>query len=168
MLGRISFLLMCLMLAGLMAVYAPSAIWLAQGTQTVIVDGSSMQQVLPMGSIAAVEPVTQPQIGDWIVYPHNGHRVTHEVIEIAPNPATAERDGLWLQTKGTNNDAPDPYVVNRDDVQGRVVAHYPALGVIQKTLQAPVVQAFLGLLVLTLWLISRPPRPRTVLRKEPA
>jgi signal peptidase I len=147
-----------LMLIGLLSVAAAVVVIPAvTETRPIYVTANSMQNVLPLGSLAYIEPVAQPAIGDWVTYPRNGTHVTHEVVELAPNPANAERDGQWLQTKGTSNDEPDPYLVHRDDVLGRVVYSTPWAGTALKTISSPIVQVFLGLLALTFWLASRGP-----------
>lgn len=51
-----------------------------------------------------------------------GEIITHEVIEVI-----SDNGALEFQTKGTNNDTPDPFTVSPDDIIGVYVFHVPGL-----------------------------------------
>lgn len=150
------------LLSGLVALLiAVVAIPAATGTQVVSITRNSMQEVIPFGSLIYVHPEKTYNPGDIVTFQWNGNLVTHEVIEWTPNPANAALDGSYLRTKGTSNAEPDPYVIAKDQIVGKVVAHVPVMGVVMKTLDNQSVRAFVALLALFLWWgTGRKPRQR--------
>lgn len=148
------------LLSGLVSVViAAFAVPAATGTQAVSITANSMQQVLPLGSLVYIRAESFYRPGDWVTFRRNGTLITHEVVGYTENPANGDLDGTYLQTKGTNSPAPDPYPISRDSVVGKVIYHLPVMGIALKTLSAPVVMAFLALLTVGLyWLSGRHPR----------
>lgn len=128
------------------------------GTRAVTIDAPSMQRVLPMGSLVYIAKEPIYDIGMVVTYRHNGNTVTHEIVDWLPNPKNAVRDGWLLQTKGTENAQVDPYMITRDQIEGRVVSHIPWLGLLVRNLSALPTQIFIATLALALYLASRPPR----------
>jgi signal peptidase I len=152
---RLANLGLGLILSGLMAVaFAVAIVPAASGTKTVTIDRSSMQRVLPQGSLAYVAPQSSYGIGDVITFSRNGQTITHQITALLPNPANNVIDGSVLQTKGTENAEPDPFTVSRDQVLGRVIYSLPVAGVAMKVIATPVVMAFLALLVCGLYLFT--------------
>jgi signal peptidase len=90
---------------------------------------SSMQDVLPQGSMLLVKQVdiNTIKIGDDITFMKNETTyVTHRVVDIIENfDDTGERG---FQTKGVNNPMPDDDIVYAGHVLGVVVFHVPHLG----------------------------------------
>lgn len=79
----------------------------------------SMQPTLEPNSIVYVHQTDDYRVGDVIAFARGGSVVTHRVVEVKPE---------GLVTKGDDNDAPDPWRVQRDDVRGEVVASVPLYG----------------------------------------
>lgn len=151
----LSSLGLSLMLAGLVATaLAVALVPAVTGTRAVTIDRASMQAVLPVGSLAYVTQQDRYGIHDVVTYQWNGKTVTHEIVAIHPNPQTAALDGTWFRTQGTSNAEVDENPLNREDILGKVVYHTPYVGTALKVLGTPVVQVFLALLALGLYLLS--------------
>jgi len=97
------------------------------GRTTFVVGGPSMEPAILQGSAIVVEPVDPGllRVGDVVtmrVGPE--HAVfTHRIVRIVERP-----DGLWLETKGDANEAPDPVLVPATSVIGRVGLTVTAIG----------------------------------------
>ena len=97
------------------------------GGTTFVVGGPSMNPTIPLGSAVHAVPVSpdQLQAGD-IVSLQAGlkHAVfTHRITRVVQLP-----DGLYIETKGDANDAPDPSLVPVKDVIGKVTVAVPFAG----------------------------------------
>jgi signal peptidase len=97
------------------------------GGTTFVVGGSSMEPAIALGSAVHAEPVDAQtlRVGD-VVSLQAGlkHAVfTHRITRLVTLP-----EGLYLETKGDNNDAPDPSLVPAEDVLGRVTVSVPMAG----------------------------------------
>jgi signal peptidase I len=153
---RLSSIGLSLLLLGfLTVVIATAGVPRVTGTRPLIIDRNSMQDVLPIGSLVYVQPKANYNVGDYISYTSGTSTITHEIVALVPNPANGVPDGLWLQTKGTANTDIDPYQVKRDNVIGVVVYHVPYVGTALKILAGTGTKAFLIILAITLWLLSR-------------
>jgi len=79
--------------------------------------GSSMNPTLSKRDILEIEPCNhnRPIIGDIILFqvPHYFNFIIHRIFEINPE---------GYKTKGDNCDSVDPWVLQRNDVFGRVIA----------------------------------------------
>lgn len=77
------------------------------------ISGISMMPAMGDGSIAIVEPSpwNTLQVGDWIQFWVGGERWIHAITWI---------EGDSAQTQGLNNDAPDPFILQRQQYLGRV------------------------------------------------
>lgn len=115
-----------------MALVVVAALLLARGVpltgrSTFVVSGPSMEPAIHQGSAIVVEPVDagELRIGDVVtmrVGPEQAiftHRITR-IVERA--------DGLWLETKGDANGAPDPVLVPARAVIGRVALAISVVG----------------------------------------
>lgn len=155
----LSLLLIVMGAVALAAVLIPAV----TGTRAVTIDRTSMQRLIPVGSLAFIKDEPRYAINDIVTYQLGTNVITHQIVAFVPNPATGAVDGEWLLTKGTENEDADA-PINRSQILGRVTLHAPYLGVAVKTLGAPVVEAFLAILGFGLYLASRRPRPT---RKDP-
>ncbi|MDQ4107785.1 MAG: signal peptidase I [Actinomycetota bacterium] len=108
------------------------------GYKTVEIQGTSMGQALPLGSLAYVQPIDQPAAGDVVTFSVQGGFVSHRVL----GDRTGNGTGRWV-TKGDANDAPDAAHIPTERILGKVVAYLPYLGVATSVLAKPVVLAFL-------------------------
>ncbi|HVP23523.1 MAG TPA: signal peptidase I [Conexivisphaerales archaeon] len=89
------------------------------------VEGTSMTPAINGGDLAIVthSAIGVVHVGDVIVYRNGNVNVIHRVISIeVQGGATA------LATKGDGNPIPDPTVVTKDDLVGKVVAVVPLVG----------------------------------------
>ena len=79
--------------------------------------GSSMNPTLSKWDILEIESCShkRPKIGDIILFraPHYDNFVIHRIFEINPE---------GFKTKGDNSDRVDPWVLQQNDVFGRVIA----------------------------------------------
>ncbi len=132
----------CWLLIALMAL----ATWGPHVTRykTEIIVGQSMEPTIPLWSVIVVEPVDPVDIrkGDIIVAQPDmleGRKVTHRVTAV-----TETEDGRpQFQTRGDNNDSPDPWTVVYADGGWRVVGHAPYLGWLQSKAQTPMARVAL-------------------------
>jgi hypothetical protein len=78
--------------------------------------GTSMNPTLCKQDLLEISPYQRkrPKIGDVILFhiPHHEYCAIHRIIDIAP-------DGL--HTKGDNSDIIDPWVLQEEDISGRVI-----------------------------------------------
>jgi signal peptidase len=110
-----------------------------------------MEPAIGLGSAVVVEPVapTSLAVGDVVSLRSGpGHAIfTHRVIRIAQGDG-----GIWVETQGDANAAPDPALTPAGDVIGRVSVVIPKIGFLISVLSTPVGALFfvaLGLLLLT-------------------
>lgn len=89
-----------------------------------------MEPSLPTGSLCVVTTRIDPgkiYKGDVIAFQTGSLEVAHRVV--------AEREGGY-QTKGDNNDSPDPGIVRESQVIGKVLFHVPYIGYVAAWLQS--------------------------------
>ena len=89
----------------------------------------SMRSVLPVGSLAIVEPTpaAQVEVGDVITFTDPyvpGKLVTHRVVQIVPRAGKP----LAYRTKGDANPAVDPWAVELPGEVGRLAFQVPYVG----------------------------------------
>lgn len=145
-----------LMLLGLVVIATVTLVPAITGTQAITIDRASMQRDLAQGSLALIKRLEVYQLHDIVTYQHNGNTVTHEIVELLPNPANAKKDGLWLQTKGTENAENDPFIINKSQVLGKVETSIPVAGMVLNWIGYQTTQMFLILLAISLFWIGRP------------
>jgi signal peptidase len=97
------------------------------GRTTFVVGGPSMEPAVHQGSAIVVEPVDpgKLRVGDLVTMRVGPERAvfTHRIVRLVERP-----DGLWLETKGDANAAPDPVLVPASAVIGRVALTISAIG----------------------------------------
>ncbi len=107
------------------SVFSILIIWFAVGVfpvfPTVILTGS-MEPAIRPGDVAILRKVdsSELRVGDVIQYWRGDLFTVHRIIHIEP---TGE-----FQTKGDNNNAPDPGLVKPEQVRGKLVAVVPRVG----------------------------------------
>ncbi len=92
------------------------------GIVPLVVISGSMEPTIGMGDIALIVRVrnlSDIRVGDVIAFWNENQIVVHRVIDIV-------RGGFI--TKGDANPSPDPFIVNRDFVVGRVIGSIPKIG----------------------------------------
>lgn len=126
------------------------------GIRLYYVQSGSMEPELPVGSLCVVKICETEQIkkGDVIAFDSGSAKVVHRVLSIQEN---------GYQTKGDANESPDPEVVPKEQVQGKVVARIPRLGYLIAFLKSKAGIVLLVLLAgLFLFLAKRKERNRDV------
>lgn len=101
------------------------------------INSGSMSPSIPKNSLAAVAPTSTWDIGrgDVIAFRLPSNRridVLHRVVT-----TSRSADGIFFETKGDANNAPDPMFVPDDDVRGRLVWHAPFIGAVVRALRPP-------------------------------
>ncbi len=110
--------------AGAIAVLALAIVGFAMGYRAMVVVSGSMEPGIQVGDIVVSAPTNDDVgIGDIVAYASPQGIVVHRVI------AEDMKDGKPVyKTKGDANDAPDPWVVPKDSIMGKVVTVVPYLG----------------------------------------
>jgi len=93
-----------------------------------VVESGSMIPTLEKGDLIFSIGVTPSslKVGDIILFksPQNPNIIiVHRIIKIYPNG-----NNILIQTKGDNNPVPDPWIINGDQVLGKVIFKIPYLG----------------------------------------
>jgi len=136
------------------------------GRTTLVVAGPSMAPAFQVGSAIVVEPVDPAAlaVGDVVSLKSGPAKAifTHRIIRLI------QRDGgLWLETKGDANPAPDPSILPASDVMGRVVAAVPYVGYMVVLASSPsglILIVSLGLVLLMAGGLLNPKRPADLTR----
>lgn len=94
-----------------------------------VVMSGSMEPTLPVGSVIVIdtEDAGNVKIGEPIAFYTGGAYVTHRIVD------DTEQGFI---TKGDANDSVDPWVVDRNKVDGKVVFAIPYIGYIFKTISS--------------------------------
>lgn len=117
------------------------ALWMAAprllGWTPEIVLSGSMEPALPAGSVAFAAPVAPDnvRVGDVITFRHPdnpGMLVSHRVVAVVSTDA-----GLAFRTKGDANEAEDSWIVQEENLIGRIRWHVPYLGHVASRVQTP-------------------------------
>lgn len=102
-------------------------------TEYLVVFTGSMQPAIPVGSVILVKPVDTNALkeGDIICFKktHQEQSITHRIVEITYK---------GFITKGDTNEDPDPFMVERKDVIGRIVFTIPYLGYLSYFVKTPI------------------------------
>jgi signal peptidase len=97
------------------------------GRTTFVVAGPSMEPAIHQGSAIVVEPVAAAdlRVGDLVSMRVGPEQAifTHRIVRVVERA-----DGLWLETKGDANEAPDPALVPAGAVVGRVSLAISGIG----------------------------------------
>ncbi len=106
------------------------------GYKTLVVLSGSMEPKIKMGSVAAVKPVKEYEVGDMITFGENTKTktpTTHRIYEIK------EADGVKSYiTKGDANNAPDQKPVSEKEILGKVLFSVPYIGYAVNAAQKPI------------------------------
>ncbi len=95
------------------------------GIKTYVIVSGSMEPELNIGDIAVVKETSQNelQIGDIISFRQGQSVVTHRIYNII------EKDGVTqYETKGDNNNAKDPWIVEYELIEGKQSIKIPYIG----------------------------------------
>ena len=144
-------LLSIALVAAAIALASAAGLWLVGGGRWMVVSTPSMGEAAPVGTLLWVEPVRFDSLrtGQFISFraPIPGRpNYSHRVYAVHP-------DGT-VSTKGDINGTPDPWLLRREDVTGRVVARWWVAGWVVRA--APVLIAGGAFLwVLARWFTSR-------------
>ena len=137
------------------------------GLEGSLVVSGSMAPALRAGGLAFVEPVdgaSSIEVGDIITFrvrSLDGLLVSHRVIG-----AVEDADGLHFITRGDANPVADPWLVDAQDVQGRVRYHLPHVGEVIDTLADQTRARYtlaVGAALLLVLMLARRLRPRPAL-----
>ena len=123
------------------------------GHDTITINGPSMGNTLPYGSLAYITPQDAYATGDVVTFSDGYNLITHRLIHDADGHGT-----LW-QTQGDANETPDPLLIRNKVIAGRVVAYLPYIGIALQVVRQPAVLGFVVLLALLLVVLSGPPAP---------
>jgi signal peptidase len=94
-----------------------------------VVRSSSMMPSIRAGDAILVRGLdSSPGVGEIVLYETQGQLITHRVVEV-------RSDGLV--TKGDANVEPDPWLVDEDDVRGKVILRLPYAGWLLAFLRQP-------------------------------
>lgn len=112
-----------------------------------VVMSGSMEPAFPVGSviITDTELADNVRIGDPIAFYTGGAYVTHRIVD-----ATDE----GFITKGDANDSVDPWIVDKDKIDGKVVLAIPYIGYLFKGMASRKGLLITGSLLLCLILSS--------------
>jgi len=118
------------------------------GVRFDVVLSGSMSPSLDAGDLAMVSPASADQlkVGDVIVFesPLGGGLVCHRIIVVNYGPE------ITFQTKGDNNEDPDPFMVEPERIVGKVQLSAPYLGYAVQWLRGPLgLLAIVALMALT-------------------
>jgi signal peptidase len=127
------------------------------GRTVLIVSGPSMEPTIGRGTAIIIEPVPVDllEVGDVVSIRVGPQQAvfTHRIVRLADRP-----DGLWIETRGDANDAPDPSIVPASAVMGRVVVAVPSLGYLLTALSSSaglgLVAGLAGLLLALIWALE--------------
>lgn len=99
------------------------------GVRLYYVQSGSMEPELPVGSLCIVTPcaVEELEVGDIIAFQKGPMQVAHRIVSIQEES---------YQTKGDANRSPDPGVVRKEQVIGKVLFHVPYIGYVAAWLQS--------------------------------
>lgn len=84
-----------------------------------VVMSGSMEPAFHVGSVVLIAKGREAEVGDAIAFEIGGNYITHRII--------GEDEGGWI-TKGDNNKTEDPWRVEKDKVDGKVILSIPLLG----------------------------------------
>ena len=135
------------------------------GYKPLFVLTGSMEPGIKTGDMIIVKGIKESKIkeGDVVTFSLEGSRetVTHRIIKIV------EKDGkVYYQTKGDNNNAPDPELVTYDMIIGKVVKIVGGLGKSVSYLFTGTGLTALILIVLINYTFSSDKRIKVVAREE--
>lgn len=117
---------------------------LAGDTHYLVVHSGSMEPALPVGSVVVIKPVdpNKLQKNDIISFKHSGPQLlTHRIIDITDE---------GFMTKGDASKAADSFIVEKEDIIGKVIFTIPYLGYLNSFVNTPLGLTLLIILPATL------------------
>lgn len=128
----------------------------ALGRQIIVIRGGSMEPSIHLGSAIVVTTVKPADLrpGDVVTMKDaNGTLLSHRITRVVTLP-----DGLYVETKGDANAAPDPVLVPASEVVGRIDASIPGAGYLIYVLTIPTgvasVLCFALTMLFGIWLLE--------------
>jgi len=127
-----------------------SALRFALGTPTPLlaVTSKSMAPTLNVGDLLVVRGTSSVEVGDIVAFRRGSDIVVHRVYNVTEN---------GIITKGDAYSQPDPWIIQRDEILGKVVFSIPLLGYVHMALSNPLVLA-----VIVIFAASVPALARSV------
>ena len=105
-----------------------------------VVKGTSMLGVLNGGDLIVCYRSAEYQIGDVVLYERYGGYVIHQIVGTNP-------DGTFV-SRGTNNEADDPWTVPKENILGEQLAVLPGFGIaLQSYVTNPIAVGITAVLV---------------------
>lgn len=127
--GWVWILVLMLLIAGLIKTTSGGFLC---GYRVLFVCSGSMEPAIPVGSLLVEEKVGEEdalQIGDVVTFrwpsadaDSDDRQITHRIVRII---SSAKDNQYTIQTKGDNNPAEDPFQLELDAIEGRVVWGFP-------------------------------------------
>lgn len=123
---------------------------IAGNYRVMVVQSGSMEPAIKTGSVVAIRPVTDYQIGDVISFADEKSAkmiITHRIVEIKEDAGQK-----YYITKGDANSEKDFDLVSQKNIVGKVFFTIPYFGYVVHTAKQP--YGFLALVVIpSLWII---------------
>lgn len=115
---------------------------LATETPVMVVVSGSMRPTININDLIIVQGVDPRtlDVGDIIVFKHpnlegtsceDGRCIVHRIVEVI------SRDPPRFRTKGDANPTPDPFIVEGEDIVGKVVLIIPQVGLLPRIIRPP-------------------------------
>lgn len=111
------------------------------GIKTYVIISGSMLPELDIGDIVIVKDTEELQEGDIISFREGQSIITHRISKII-----TENEQQLYKTKGDNNNAEDSSSINKNLIEGKVIAKIPEVGKIALLLQNKAI--IIGILIL--------------------
>jgi len=99
------------------------------GYRIALVMSGSMEPAISQGSAVFIVPVQNPTVGDIVSFEEKSLRTQKKTGRLILHRIISETSGNYL-TKGDANDLPDPVLVSKKEVLGKVGLFVPYLGLI--------------------------------------
>lgn len=120
------------------------------GYRLYIIMSGSMEPTIHVKDAIITKQIDEPQNGDIIAF-ENGDMITvHRIIKVY-----TEGDNRLYQTKGDNNNADDPGLVQKTQVKGKVKVVLPFVGRTVLFLQSHFIVLILAIGIITIIIIAR-------------
>ena len=120
------------------------------GYRLYIIMSGSMEPVIHVKDAIITKQIDEPQNGDIIAF-QNGNMITvHRIIKVY-----TEGDNRLYQTKGDNNNADDPGLVQKSQIKGKVQFILPFVGDAILFLQSHFIIMILAIGIIVIIIIAR-------------
>lgn len=120
------------------------------GYRLYLIMSGSMEPTIHVKDAIITKQIDEPQNGDVIAF-ENGNIITvHRIIKVY-----TEGDNRLYQTKGDNNNAEDPGLVQKTQVKGKVLCTLPFVGRTVLFLQSHFIVMILAIGIIVIIIIAR-------------